>query len=372
MDSEVLNFRTQQAFRLARKRWLELRAALAGKRFYCASLSGESAYNLCVNSDMTVSCNCQDFDGSGHIGDLHGGSLQEALGSGRAMALRRSLAAGRLPLLTCASCADLRVCSPEEAQHHVENWHTSKDGIMVENTVACPYRCKACYRTLVRNVRRSVRMTPDDIRKVSAIVRENEIKSLSFFSLGEPFAAPDIYNQLRSIRADNPELTIKISTNGLLLNTDEKREAALLVDLVAFSIAGIDDDTMKKYQRGGSFSKVYANLKRLVEWRESSGKTTPAIEWKYILFNWNDRETMINRAIELAKEAGVDMISFWPTRHPISGISWRYYLKRSYRTMGEPRGGGRTLRFARPETEPQENVPGTAASGGAETWSTSA
>ncbi len=47
---------------------------------------------------------------------------------------------------------------------------------------------------------------------------------------------------------------------------------------------------------------VYANLKRLVEGRKRSGKTMRAIEWKYILFNWNDRETTINRAVELAKE----------------------------------------------------------------------
>lgn len=321
---------------------------------------------------MTVSCNCQDFDGSGQIGDLNRGSLQDALASGRAMAFRRSLAAGRLPLSTCASCADLRGCSPEEAQHRVENWHTSKEGIMVENTAACPYRCKACYRTLVRKVRRSVRMTPEDIRKISAMVRENEIKSVSFFSLGEPFAAPDIFNQLRSIRADNPELSIKISTNGLLLNTDEKREAALLVDSVAFSIAGIDEDTMQKYQRGGSFSKVYANLKRLVEYREHSGRTVPAIEWKYILFNWNDHETMINRAIELAKEARVDLISFWPTRHPISGISWRYYLKGSYRTLGESRYGGRTVRFTRPDAALREKVPWDGISRSAETGSDSA
>ena len=52
----------------------------------------------------------------------------------------------------------------------------------------------------------------------------------------------------------------------------------------------------------------------------------PILEWKYLLFNWNDRRETIERAIELAKEAGVDAISFWPTSNPFWGISWRYRL----------------------------------------------
>lgn len=181
------------------------------------------------------------------------------------------------------------------------------------------------------------------------MLHENDIKSLSFFSLGEPFAAKDVYNQLRCIRDGNPTLKINISTNGLLLNTDEKREAAMLADVVSFSIAGIDDLTLNKYQRGASFSKVYTNLKNLVEHRERTGKTIPMIEWKYILFNWNDRKPTMDRAIELARKAKVDVISFLPTRHPVSGVSWRYRLKRSYRTMGEPRNEGRAIWFVAPD-----------------------
>jgi hypothetical protein len=50
------------------------------------------------------------------------------------------------------------------------------------------------------------------------------------------------------------------------------------------------------------------------------------LEWKYLLFNWNDKRWMIERAIEMAKEAKVDAISFWPTNNPFYGISWRYRL----------------------------------------------
>jgi hypothetical protein len=35
---------------------------------------------------------------------------------------------------------------------------------------------------------------------------------------------------------------------------------------------------------------------------------------------------VIQRAIEMAREAGVDAISFWPTNNPFYGFSFRYRL----------------------------------------------
>ena len=44
---------------------------MTDKHYYCTSLSGECSYNTCINSDLTVSCNCNDDNGSGQIGDLN-------------------------------------------------------------------------------------------------------------------------------------------------------------------------------------------------------------------------------------------------------------------------------------------------------------
>jgi len=342
---ERLNYICQQVFRMAKKCVLELRVTAAGKRFYCAALSGESNYNICINSDMTVSCNCQDYDGSGHIGDLNRESLEEALASSKANLFRRSLASGKLPILVCASCSDLKFTTPLEARHHAASWQMCTQGIMVENTVVCPYRCTACYRTLILKSRRSTHMVLNDIRKVAATIRRHGIKSLQYFSLGEPFAAHDIAKQIHIIREINPNLDICISTNGLMLNTDEKLDAAMLVNYIVFSIDGINDYTMNKYQRGASFSKAYHNMRQLVAHRRQIGKSTPTIEWKYILFNWNDHEKMILQAIELARNAGVDSIEFRPTRNPFYGISWRFHIKKFFRTLGEPTPYGRRVRF---------------------------
>jgi uncharacterized Fe-S cluster-containing radical SAM superfamily protein len=352
LSEERINYFCQQAFRSVKRRWLELLAAVEKKSFYCAALSGESNYNISINSDMTVSCNCQDYSGAGIIGDLQIESLEKVFSSPKAQHFRKCLARGRLPVLICASCSDLRYTHPEEARHYSENWQICTKGIMVENTVTCSYRCTACYRTLLKKTRKTNHMTQEDIRKVAALINVHGIKYMSFFNLGETFAAPDIYEQMQIIRDINPKLTISISTNGILLDTVKKQDAAMLANHILFSIDGTDDHTMKKYQRGASFSRVYENMKLLVAHRNRTGRTFPQIEWKYVLFNWNDRPVMIRKAIELARNAGVDTISFWPTKSPFYGISWRYYYNAFYKSLGVSTWKGREIHFIYPASRP--------------------
>jgi hypothetical protein len=83
---------------------------------------------------------------------------------------------------------------------------------------------------------------------------------------------------------------------------------------------------LKKYEKYGNFEKAYNNMKALVEYRNARGLSQPILEWKYLLFNWNDKPAALEQAVEMARAAGVDMISFWPTNNPYFGYSWRYRL----------------------------------------------
>ena len=64
------NWRVSDFIRKVTSWWLELRARLTGEKYYCNALAGEADYDITINSDMTVSCNCQDYEGTGHFGDL--------------------------------------------------------------------------------------------------------------------------------------------------------------------------------------------------------------------------------------------------------------------------------------------------------------
>jgi MoaA/NifB/PqqE/SkfB family radical SAM enzyme len=221
------------------------------------------------------------------------------------------------------------------------------EGIMVENTALCNLHCIACNRASIASIRRKTRMSLDDIRKVSSAIRENGIKKLFFFKYGEPFLSPTIYEELRLIREQNPHLLIVISTNGAVIETQKQREAALFADQIYFSIHGISDEILSNYQRGGSFTKAFENMREVVRLRNAAGRKRPLCEWKYVLFNWNDRPEMVAAAATLAKEIGVDAISFWPTNAPYYGKSWRYYVSRFFTKDTAKRWGSiREIRFS--------------------------
>ena len=158
------------------------------------------------------------------------------------------------------------------------------------------------------------------------LVHQSKWEKLFYLNLGEPFLSPTICQELPLLRAKNPDCWILVSTNGILLNTDAKREAALYLSQIMFSVHGISDEMSTKYMLEGSFEKAYAAMKAMVAYRDARGLKAPVLEWKYLLFNWNDQPQSIRRAIEMAKEIGVDLITFWPTHNPFYGMSWRYYI----------------------------------------------
>lgn len=340
---EAINEFIRQSVRWARKPWLEASSRFRGRRFYCRALAGQSSYNICINSDMSVSCNCRDNDGSGHIGDLSVQTLEEVFAGETADRFRRALGRGRLPIRTCCSCPELCPVSPQEAEKQIAVHQMPVEGLMVENTIACNFHCASCSRAEVTRIRRKMTLSDRDVQVISSTIKKHRIKQISFFNLGEPFCSPNILRHLQFIRNDNPDVRIIISTNGTLLNTAEKREAALLADDLTFSIDGVDDRTLTRYQRGGDFARAYANMEAMVRLRDSQTRRTPIINWKYVVFNWNDRRWMIEKAVGLARKAQVDLVSFVPTRVPVYGFSWRYYLRGYLKDLGNASWRGREV-----------------------------
>src|SRR5256885_16649349 len=83
------------------KYYLEWSARLRGQRFYCSALAGESEYNITVNCDLTVSCNCKDYNGSGDIWDLNKNSFPEVFFCSPDQPLRYYVAECQCSILAC-------------------------------------------------------------------------------------------------------------------------------------------------------------------------------------------------------------------------------------------------------------------------------
>jgi hypothetical protein len=322
---ENLSTGVAAALRRAGRAYLTAKARLRRKAFYCAALAGRSGINLCVNSDLTVSCSCHDVDGSGLIGDLAQQSLREVLCGPIARRFREELARGRLPTPLCARCCDLHCVAKDKAQRFLSEY-SLPTYLMVENTVACNLRCVSCPRKQVRRLRKRVSMSLDDVRRVAGELKDTGIRTVAYLNQGEPFLSRTIRQELEILRESNPRLQINTSTNAMLIDSAEKREAALLMDSIQISLDGIDQAMAERYQRGIDFDKAYENMKSLVETRDARGLDRPLVIWKYLLFSWNEKKKHLLRAIEMGRAANVDKLLFEKTVSPFYAIPIRYYL----------------------------------------------
>jgi len=333
-----------------RVRWL-LRDRWKQPSFYCRALAGLSDYNICINSDMTVSCNCQDYSGQGHIGDLRQQTLTEVFGGNRVRTFQEMLLRGEYPTDVCVHCAEL-LPRPEGMQlETIFPGSAPRSGLMVENTARCNLSCDMCDRKGILAQRSQVSLSLSDIADIAQILHEHHVARIYYFNLGEPFLSPHILEELQTIRAINPGIEIRTSTNGVLLEGEDKIEAALMMDHIAVSLDGVDQQTAEQYQRGTDFERALRNLTALTRARAERGQVRhgvnlPVIEWKYVLFRWNNSSRHIRKAIVLAQEAGVDLIEFYPGSAPRRLESRRHPFDASLREAEWRSDGSAAVRLS--------------------------
>lgn len=329
---------------LSRSPWLKRwRNRWAGRVYCCRALQGESNYNICVNCDMTVSCHCRDYDASGHIGDLNAQSLDAIFSGETACRFRRRLARGKYAIAACPDCGDLRSIPKRDAARYLDSFHAPEQGIMVENTVLCNLNCIGCNSKQVAKTRRQVRMSLADITRVAEMLHTCAIREVTFHNLGEPFLSATVHEELSILRRLNPGITIVCSTNGLCIESETQRGAALMADHLYFSIDGPSQEVVTRYQVNGDFARAFANMRNLVSVRDDRGLAKPIIEWKYVVFRWNDEPRYVERAVELAREARIDQISFWLGGGLPSQVSRRFLHDPYFQQLGTASWKGREI-----------------------------
>ena len=306
---------------------------------------------------MMLSCGYRDTDGSGRIGDLSAISLQEAFQGGKAQQFRQRLAAGELPTPNCVRCIHLRRTSRAEAAEAAAQVELPSS-IMVENTSVCNLRCISCPRDLLGTLRRRRMMSLADIARLAGEMSHVGVRQVTYHHLGEPFLSKRLAQEMRIIREHNPRIRIQVSTNGMLLTSDAQREAAMLFDHIQISLDGVTQPMVQRYQRGSCFDTVFQNMKQLVAYRDARGLQRPVICWKYLLFRWTEKRVHLLRAIERARDAGVDELWLESTVSPFWGLPWRTMLG------AQPRlGRARWEAAIRPHSHSSDasTVPGTRA-----------
>jgi MoaA/NifB/PqqE/SkfB family radical SAM enzyme len=176
------------------------------------------------------------------------------------------------------------------------NFYTGKFfEVQIENSSICNAACPQCVREI----------TPEDKSWLQETYLETEFfnlipdhvyqESKIFFfcgNIGDPCAAPNFLDVCRLVRQKNPNIVIKISTNGGLRNPEFWSELATIVgdrSEVIFAIDGLED-TNHIYRVNVRWGKIIENVKAFVS---AGGKPY----WQYITFKHNQHQVADARSL---------------------------------------------------------------------------
>jgi hypothetical protein len=148
---------------------------------------------------------------------------------------------------------------------------------------------------------------------------------IDFFNYGEAFLHKRAIEMCEYIKSRFPHIYLYTSTNGLAFSEAQARRLVHSgIDEVTFSIDGATQESYARYRQRGRFDVAIANLRAMVDEKQRSGRDLPFLNWRYILFKWNDSDEEMNLARAMATEIGVDRLCWEITDHPESAYSRRF------------------------------------------------
>lgn len=327
---------------------------------------------LVVLCDGKVVCGCADPEGRRPLGHLAQNTLPEIWQSTLAREIRRGLNEGFSPF--CLDCGLKTPLAEGVAPPQRQAPEESPARIFFEPTVLCNLSCyqAVCSReTGLVHTRGRTLFPFDEFKAMLAPVGDRLVR-LDFFNYGDPFVHPQALEMIEHIKRTYPRLFLYISTNGLLLDDEKiRRLVAAAPDELTFSVDGSDAAAYSRYRRGGDFDRVLEIMKKTVAERRRNGQATPFINWRYILFRWNDSRWQMRRARRLADAVGVDRLTWEITDHPADAWSrtyvpgsraWRRIRNEIWDTsqLAEARRGRRYRARIRPSASAYRAVPGQA------------
>jgi MoaA/NifB/PqqE/SkfB family radical SAM enzyme len=282
---------------------------------------------LVVLSDGKVVCGCADPYGERPLGDAKTTPLYDIWNSDQVRAVRRGLNRGYAPF--CEPCGlKCPVAAEEKIPQRPERIDTLAN-LFVETSVGCNLDCfkSVCNRASGITETRSRRLMPYE--EFTGIMDQagEKLSRLDYFNYGEPFVHAKAVDMLEYVKSKYPHVYCYTSTNGLLLNGEKNRRLVDLgMDEITFSVDGPDQETYEKYRRGGRLDRVIRNMKHLLAERNRRGKEYPLVNWRYILFNWNDSRRKMNKTRRMARRLGVDRLVWEITDHPEEAKSEKYQV----------------------------------------------
>jgi hypothetical protein len=281
---------------------------------------------LVMLCDGRIVCGCADPYGRRVLGDTRAASVGEIWRGPTITALRGDLNRGG-----SAFCGDCPLKLPLEKNARPTERPLDAGALpsrmYIECTAACNISCaEACCapETGITRTRQAGMLDFDLFTRVVDEVGASLVR-IDFFNYGEAFLHRRAVEMCEYIKTKFPHIYLYTSTNGLALDDAQARRLVHSgIDEVTFSIDGATPGSYAQYRRRGRFDVAIATLRAMADEKRKSGRDLPFLNWRYILFVWNDSDAEMNEARRLAAEIGVDRLCWELTDHPENAYSRRF------------------------------------------------
>jgi hypothetical protein len=281
---------------------------------------------LVMLCDGRLVCGCADPYGRRVLGDARTASVRDVWKGPVASALRQDLNAGGSTF--CGDCP-LKVPLKKDEAPPARTLDVGPlpSRMFIECTAACNISCtQACCapETGITRTRQAGMLDFDLFRRVIDEAGPSLVR-VDFFNYGEAFLHKRAIEMCEYIKAAFPHIYLYTSTNGLAFSEAQARRLVHSgIDEITFSIDGATQASYEQYRRRGRLDVAFANLRAMADEKRSSGRDLPFLNWRYILFKWNDSDEEMNLARRLAEEFGIDRLAWEITDHPEDAFSRRF------------------------------------------------
>ena len=276
--------------------------------------------------DGRLTCGCADPYGRRVLGDTRTTSVSGVWTGEVASSLRRDIVSGGSKF--CGDCPlKLPLKKDEAPPVRPLDVGSLPSRLYVECTAACNISCNQACCAPETGITRTRQAGMLDFDLFTRVIDEAgpTLGRVDFFNYGEAFLHKRAVEMCEYIKTKYPHIYLYTSTNGLALNEEKARRLVHSgIDEVTFSIDGASQDTYVKYRQRGDFGKALANLHAMADEKARHGRDVPHLNWRYILFKWNDHDEEMNTARRLAVESGVDRLCWEITDHPEDSFSRRF------------------------------------------------
>ena len=276
--------------------------------------------------DGRMVCGCADPYGKRVLGDARTATVAGIWTGDTASRLRQDINGGGSKF--CGDCPLKLPLKRDQAPPQRDlNVGPLPSRLYVECTAACNISCNQACCAPETGITRTRQAGMLDFDLFTRVLDEAgpSLGRVDFFNYGEAFLHKRAVEMCEYIKAKFPHIYLYTSTNGLALTEERARRLVHSgIDEVTFSIDGATPETYVQYRQRGDFNKAIANLTAAVDEKSKNGRDVPFINWRYILFKWNDSDEEMALARRLATEIGVDRLSWEITDHPENAYSRRF------------------------------------------------